>query len=223
MDYDQLYESKNEVYYSHQRQELLPYIPIGIKKALDIGCGDGAFGSILKQHTNCEIWGIEPSKAAADMAVPKLDKVITGLFSKNLPELSGQTFDAIFFNDVLEHLVNPDEILTQCKNFLNANGYIVASIPNIRWYPVILSLLRYKDFKYENAGVMDKTHMRFFTKKSMIRMFENSGYKVLTIDGINKNKSFKFFNLLNLLLLGTQEDMKYPQFVIVATLPADAR
>lgn len=216
MDHEKIYQSKNDVYYAHQRQELLPYIPAGIKKALDIGCGDGAFGSLLKQHTNGEVWGIEPSKVAAKLAAPKLDKVINGLFSQDLPELAGQKFDVIFFNDVLEHLVNPDEILTQCHSLLNKNGYIIASIPNIRWYPVILSLLRYKDFEYQNSGVMDKTHMRFFTAKSMVRMFEDAGYKVLKIEGINKDKFFKVFNIINFLLFNTQEDMKYPQFVVVA-------
>lgn len=216
MNYEQLYGSKTEHYFTHKRKELLAYVPANVKRALDIGCGDGAFAGLLKQHTNGEVWGIEPSKAAADMAAPKLDKVINGFFSKDLPELVGEKFDAIFFNDVLEHLVNPDEILTQCHKLLNKNGYIIASIPNIRWYPVILSLLRYKDFKYQNSGVMDKTHMRFFTAKSMVRMFEEAGYKVLKIEGINKDSGFRFFNFINLLLFNTQNDMKYPQFAIVA-------
>lgn len=216
MNYDKLYEAKNDIYYAHARTELLPYIPTGIKSALDVGCGGGAFGALLKQHTNCEVWGIEPNKVAADMAVTKLDKAINGLFSKDMPELGGKKFDAIFFNDVLEHLPAPDETLSNCIDLLTDNGYIIASIPNIRWYPVILSLLRYKDFKYENAGVMDKTHLRFFTKKSMIRLFTDAGYKVLKIEGINKDKNFFFFNIINALLFNTQEDMKYPQFVVVA-------
>lgn len=216
MNYDQLYHSKNDTYYAHDRKELLAYVPSNINSALDIGCGGGAFGALLKQQTNCEVWGIEPNKIAADMAVPKLDKVINGLFAKEMPELNGKKFDAIFFNDVLEHLTAPDETLADCYNLLNKDGYIISSIPNIRWYPVILSLLRYKDFKYADAGVMDKTHLRFFTKNSMIRLFNNAGYKVLKIEGINKSKNFFFFNIINALLFNTQEDMKYPQFVVVA-------
>lgn len=216
MNYDQLYQTKNDMYFGHDRKELLAYVPSNIHSALDIGCGDGAFGALLKQHTNSEVWGIEPNKIAADMAVSKLDKAINGLFAKDMPELGDKKFDAIFFNDVLEHLTAPDETLSDCYNLLNNNGYIIASIPNIRWYPVILSLLRYKDFKYENAGVMDKTHLRFFTQKSMVRLFTDAGYKVLKIEGINKSKNFFFFNILNALLFNTQEDMKYPQFVVVA-------
>jgi len=216
VDYDKLYEAKNDIYYAHARTELLPYIPSGIKSALDVGCGGGAFGALLKQQTNCEVWGVEPNKAAAVMAANKLDKSINGLFTKDMPELAGKKFDAIFFNDVLEHLPAPDETLSNCLDLLTDNGCIIASIPNIRWYPVILSLLRYKDFKYENAGVMDKTHLRFFTQKSMVRLFTDAGYKVLKIEGINKDKNFFFFNIINALLFNTQEDMKYPQFVVVA-------
>ncbi len=80
----------------------------------------------------------------------------------------------------------------------------------------MLSLLRYKDFRYELSGVMDKTHLRFFTLKSMRRLFENSGYTVITSGGINKDNDFKFFNVLNFFLLNSQWDMKFPQFAIVA-------
>ena len=216
MDYDNIYQDKNEAYYAHQRKELLPHLPANITAALDIGCGDGAFGAVLKQHTNSEVWGVEPSKIAADLAASKLDNVINGLFDKDMPELKGKKFDAIFFNDVLEHLISPDETLKDCHSLLNNDGYIIASIPNIRWYPVILSLLRYRDFKYENAGVMDKTHLRFFTKKSMARLFTDAGYKILKIEGINNHQNFPVFNLINALLFNSQEDMKYPQFIVVA-------
>jgi 2-polyprenyl-3-methyl-5-hydroxy-6-metoxy-1,4-benzoquinol methylase len=218
MDYEQLYEGKQDGYYFHGRPEILPFVPLSTRNALDVGCGNGAFGMMLKNQRSCKIWGIEPNKAAAQEAEKKLDKVINGLFITGMPELAGQKFDAIFFNDVLEHLVDPGDALNYCKSLLNPNGYIVASIPNVRWYPVILSLLRYKDFKYEDAGVMDKTHMRFFTLKSMRRMFESNGYRIVKAEGINKNTNFTFFNILNFLLFNSQEDVKYPQFVIVASI-----
>jgi len=217
MNYEQLYEGKVDTYFVHGRPEILPFIPLGIQTALDVGCGNGAFGQMLKAKRTCKVWGIEPNKAAAEEAAQKLDKSITGLFVRDMPELAGQKFDAIFFNDVLEHLTDPGEALAYCKQLLTPNGYVIASIPNIRWYPVILSLLRYKDFDYQESGVMDKTHMRFFTLKSMKRLFESNGFKVIKTGGINKDTNFKFLNILNFLLFNSQEDMKYPQFVIVAT------
>jgi 2-polyprenyl-3-methyl-5-hydroxy-6-metoxy-1,4-benzoquinol methylase len=218
MNYEHLYQDKKDTYYGHDRNEIFPYIPENLQTALDIGCGNGAFGSLLKAKRSCTVWGIEPNSVAAVAAEKKLDRVINGLFSKDMPELASEKFDAIFFNDVLEHLIEPGETLIDCKNLLNVNGCIVASIPNVRWYPVVLSLLRYRDFKYEEAGVMDKTHLRFFTLKSMYRLFEDSGYRVVKAVGINKTTDFKYFNILNFLLFKSQEDMKFPQFVIVASL-----
>jgi len=212
-----IYNDKNSSYYHHCRPELIPFIPSFIKTALDIGCGSGNFGQTLKNIFNCEVWGVEPNEASAHEAEKKIDKIINQSFSGDLAELSGKKFDVIFFNDVLEHLVNPEEALLNCKSMMTEEGCIIASIPNIRWYPVILSLLRYKDFRYQVAGVMDKTHLRFFTAKSMRRLFQDTGYKVITIEGINKDSNFKLFNVLNFLLFNTQWDMKYPQFVIVAS------
>jgi len=215
-----IYHDKNASYYHHSRPELIPFIPTSIKTALDVGCGSGNFGETLKQVFDCEVWGIEPNEIEAFDAGKKIDKAINNIFSVDLPELAGKKFDVIFFNDVLEHLIDPTEALVSCKNLLNENGHVIASIPNIRWYPAILSLLRYKDFKYQLAGVMDKTHLRFFTAKSMRRMFEDAGYTVTTIEGINKDKDFRFFNVLNFLLFNSQWDMKFPQFAIVAKLKA---
>lgn len=205
------------MYYVHTRPELLAFVPGPIKTALDVGCGSGHFGRALKDKFNCEVWGIEPNENAALEAAKKIDKSINNIFLDELPELKDAKFDIIFFNDVLEHLADPEIALQNCKKLLNPGGHIIASIPNMRWYPVILSLLRYKDFKYELAGVMDKTHLRFFTAKSMRRLFENEGYQVVRIEGINKDSNFKFFNILNFMLFNTQWDMKYKQFVIVAT------
>ena len=211
-----MYQDKDEAYYNHNRPELLKFVPGGIKNALDIGCGTGNFGQLLKSKFDVNVWGIEPDPKSAAIAGSKLDKVITSVFNEDSLKSIDQKFDVIFFNDVLEHLATPEEALLLAGALLNKGGHIVASIPNMRWYPVLLSLLRYKDFKYLNAGVMDKTHLRFFTQKSMIRLFVDSGYKISRIEGINKSENFRFFNIINTLLFNTQQDMKYPQFAIVA-------
>ncbi|MEB0260646.1 MULTISPECIES: class I SAM-dependent methyltransferase [unclassified Mucilaginibacter] len=219
MDYNDQYSHKDKMYYLHRRTEILPFVPQGIKSALDVGCATGGFGALLKETFDCEVWGVEPDTESAGAAQKNIDVVINDLFTDNMPQLATKKFDTIFFNDVLEHLQDPDKALLACKKLLNPNGVIIASIPNIRWYPVVLSLLRYKDFKYEDAGVMDRTHLRFFTKKSMIRLFEQSGYSVTNIQGINES-NFRYYKLLNFMLFNTQQDMNYPQFVIVAKLSA---
>jgi 2-polyprenyl-3-methyl-5-hydroxy-6-metoxy-1,4-benzoquinol methylase len=211
---ERMYADKDLGYFANMRFELTKFIPDDVKKILDVGCASGNFGAFLKTRKEYEIWGVEPNQQSAEKAKSKLDKVIVSLFTPGMTELNGQKFDLVCFNDVLEHLVSPEEALTASKSFLNDNGYILASIPNVRYYRVILSLLRDKDFKYQKFGVMDETHLRFFTKKSMIRLFEANNYKVLAIEGINDDKLpwFKSF------LLSFQSDMKYPQFAMLCKL-----
>lgn len=209
------YQDKDLSYYAHTRRELLPYLPGKIDTVLDVGCASGNFGQMLKELYNCTVWGVEPDGKSAAEAAKKLDKAIHAPFDGQVAIPTTQKFDCIFFNDVLEHLAEPEDALLLAANMLTDGGQIIASIPNIRFYPVILSLLRYKDFKYLEAGVMDKTHLRFYTHKSMLRMFEGCNLKIVLTEGINKHK-FKWFDVLNFLLFNSQADMKYPQFVIVA-------
>ena len=98
------------------------------------------------------------------------------------------------------------------------NGIVVASIPNIRHYRILIMLLKNKDFKYEKIGIMDETHLRlrFFTKKSMIWLFDTAGYQVTNTVPLQKTKSFKPI-LLNLFSLGfAGNDISYLQYTIIA-------
>ncbi|RZL62468.1 MAG: class I SAM-dependent methyltransferase [Pedobacter sp.] len=216
MNYQDFYKGKDTSYFAHTRAELLKFIPKTIRKVLDVGCASGNFGKMLKEIYGCKVWGIEPDTTSAEIARTKIDTVFNTTFDENIQISNDEKFDCIFFNDVLEHLQQPNEALKLASKYLNESGCIIASIPNIRYYPVILSLLRYKDFKYLDAGVMDKTHLRFFTKKSMIRLFEECDLKVQNIEGINANR-YKYLEFANKLLLNNLADMRYPQFAIVAS------
>lgn len=209
------YSNKQEGYYDAERSELLEFIPHDARTILDVGCSSGNFGQLVKKHRNCVYWGIEPDKRVADRASKKLDKVINKTFSEDLPEIQNCTFDVICFNDVLEHLINPEHALRQCKNKLTENGIIIASIPNILYFPVLSEILIKQDWQYQDSGILDDTHLRFFTKKSIIRMFENNGYEIIRIVGINPGTSRKY-KIINLLLLNYIKDWKYSQFVVQA-------
>lgn len=202
-------------YFSHQRTELLEFIVPPIQTALDIGCASGNFGHLLKTKFNTNVWGIEPDQSAAALASSKLDRVINAPFTKGL-DLGNQKFDYVFFNDVLEHLVDPQTALHLAKDYLNDDGIVIASIPNILHFDAIYPILKNRDWKYEEAGVMDKTHLRFFTKKSMIRLFEESGYSVDRIKGINAFYG-RFVHYLNRFTFNRFDEIKYPQFVIRAS------
>jgi len=212
-----IYSEKEVSYFEHSRPELLEFLPKKISRALDIGCANGKFGAMLKSIYNCEVWGVEADNRAAMQSERKLDKVIYGPFNSEIDLSKDQQFDCIFFNDVLEHMEQPENALSLASSYLKPNGCVVASIPNIRYYPVLLSLLRYKDFQYADAGVLDRTHLRFFTAKSMIRLFEEAGFTIERIEGINRG-FFRYFEILNFFCLGKLKDMRYPQFAIVAKI-----
>ena len=201
-----------ENYYGRQRSTMLQYLPEDIKVLLDIGCGEGGFGEIVKTQRGAEVWGIELNDHAAKVASTKLDRVFTGNVETDQLELPDEYFDCIVFNDVLEHLSYPCHVLKKVKNMLKSDGYLLASIPNIRFYEQVKMLLVRGDWEYEISGIMDRTHMRFFTFKSAKRMFEENGYQVVTMEGINRANFPWKFNLLNLMLGGRLEDMRYVQF-----------
>ncbi len=206
---------KPEGYYSNNRAEMLEFVPKGTKKILDCGCGEGYFATAAKNHFNAEVWGLEMDASSADTARSKIHKVIQGDLADTLTEIPTNYFECITFNDVLEHLVNPYEVLTRIKDNLAENGVVVCSIPNARYWRVFKKYVFGKDWKYEDNGVMDRTHLRFFTKKSMIEMFEDLNYEVVSVKGLKPTPSVGF-HIVNVLTLGFIKDCKYIQYACVA-------
>src|SRR5689334_9487946 len=107
------YSAKDVDYYGQTRGELLPFIPADARVVLDVGCAGGNFGKTLKSLRECEVWGVEPTADAAEMARNYLDNVITGTFPSALSQVGEKRFDAICFNDVLEHMPNPEDALNE--------------------------------------------------------------------------------------------------------------
>jgi 2-polyprenyl-3-methyl-5-hydroxy-6-metoxy-1,4-benzoquinol methylase len=196
---------------------MLNYLPETAKKILDIGCGNGAFSSLVKEKNNAEVWGIELMEEEAKVALNVLDKVFIGACENHLDALPEQYFDVIYLNDVLEHLVDPYSVLESLKSKLAPNGVVISSIPNVRFFRTFSKVFFSKDWKYEDHGVMDKTHLRFFTGKSIKRMYDESGYSIITHEGINVTKSIKPI-LFNILFLFTQMDVRNVQYATVAKI-----
>jgi 2-polyprenyl-3-methyl-5-hydroxy-6-metoxy-1,4-benzoquinol methylase len=209
----QLYSVESR-YFGCSRSEMLKYLPPKFDRMLDVGCSNGAFGEVIKKSHACEVWGVDINSSAIELAKEKLDQALCCDLTTNLDTLEDDKFDVIYFNDVLEHFIDPYSLLSGIKSKLTQNGQIIASIPNVRYFRVLSSLLMKRDWKYEDDGVMDRTHLRFFTKKSICRMFEEAGYKVNIIEPINKTKSLRpyLMSILTLGLLG--RDIFYPQFAI---------
>ena len=214
------YESKPTSYFEHSRSEMLPFIPAGCRRALDVGCGQGTFGQLLKRTRGMEVWGIEPVAAAAAIAATRLDCVIEGAFSAEADLPEGK-FDVITFNDVLEHLMEPGAALRLAARILNPGGVVVASIPNIRHFPTLWEVVVRGEWQYTDSGILDRTHVRFFTRKSIGVLFSQCDFQVERIRGINSRdggtaRKWFCYDVLNALVFNAIEDMRYLQFAVVA-------
>lgn len=207
---------KPKGYFRWMRDEMLPFIPDDVERILEVGCGSGAFAQLLKQNRNVEMWGMDIHEDAVKDAYAIFDKVLINNIEKDAVDLPLNYFDCILFNDVLEHLAYPWNVLSDIRKYISSSGYVVASIPNVRYYDNLKKLLINKDWQYETKGILDITHLRFFTEKSIVNMFEKSGYRVIQIKGINSRYRSKKFRLMNLLLGGWLDDISYCQFACVA-------
>jgi 2-polyprenyl-3-methyl-5-hydroxy-6-metoxy-1,4-benzoquinol methylase len=195
---------------------MLRFIPTTSRRVLDLGCGEGTFAAAAKERANAEVWGVEFNAQAAERASAVIDRVLVGDADERIAELPDDHFDAIVCNDILEHLVDPEVTLIQLRRKLTPGGVIVASIPNIRFLPALWKVVVLKDFPREDFGIFDRTHLRFFTRRSIVRMFKAAGFTVRRIKGING-----YYGpvpvLVTLLTLGYFADGFYLQYACVAS------
>lgn len=207
----------SENYCHYEREEMLQYIPKDVCRILEVGCSAGNFGHSVKKMTGSDVWGVELNSEAASLASEKLDRVITGKIEDVIDELPVDYFDCAVFNDVLEHLYDPGDVLRKLKKILKPGSVIVASIPNVRYFWNIYELFVKKEWKYRDEGILDFTHIRFFTKKDIYRLFQDAEYEIESIEGLRGLNPYKFF-IVNMLTFFTQSDMKYLQYAVVARM-----
>jgi 2-polyprenyl-3-methyl-5-hydroxy-6-metoxy-1,4-benzoquinol methylase len=212
-------DQNNYNYIYQSRKEMLDFVPKSCLKILEVGCGDGSFAIQLKDRKGSEVWGVEIHQQSAEKAVSRLDKVLIGNFLELIEsqKLPFNYFDCIVFNDVLEHFPNYDEILAEIKKLIKVDGYVVTSLPNFRYVGNLWEIILKKDFQYKSSGVLDYTHYRFFTQKSIQRMYTESGFEVRKSYGINGTRSMKV-RLLNLLTFNFFSDIYYLQIATLAQL-----
>lgn len=202
-------------YYTNPRSDVLPFVPDGLGRVLDVGCASGLFGASLKPAKAKEVWGIELNEEVAQHAKPRLDRLLVGDALALLPSLPDASFDAITFTDVLEHLAWPEEALRAAAPKLAPGGVVIASLPNIRHWNALWEIVMDGEFRYREEGIFDRTHLRFFTKKSIPDLFARAGYRIERLEGINPNPGRKFA-LLNALFLNKFADGRFLQYVVVA-------
>jgi SAM-dependent methyltransferase len=165
-------KTSNQLYLKAGREEMLAYLPPNRDglKVLEIGCGEGGFAAQLT--ATCEVWGIEPFEPAADVAAQRLHRVFAQTFDAAKPQLPLDYFDIVVCNDVIEHMTDHDAFM------------LVGSLPNVRHYKNLFSLLIAQDWHYQDSGVLDRTHFRFFTIKSIRRSLQEAGFVVERLEGL---------------------------------------
>ena len=162
---------KPDSYYKNVRNDFIPLIPMDAKYILEVGCAAGMTGRELKKRSGVVVAGIELNTKAAEAAKDVLDDVVQGnIEDMNIP-YNDNTFDCILFADVLEHLVDPLSVLIKVRRLLKVGGTVVASIPNVQFYGVIHNLIE-GNWTYEKEGILDETHLRFYTYKEIIKLLE---------------------------------------------------
>ncbi len=148
------------------------------KRVLELGCASGYFTRHLLER-GCTVVGVEIDAAAAEQARKVTQRVLIGdLETMDLgAELGPATFDAIVAGDVLEHLRDPGAVLERLRPLLAPGGAIVASVPNVTHATVRLALLM-GQWRYRSLGLLDRTHLRFFTRWSVLEMLRRSGFRL---------------------------------------------
>jgi GT2 family glycosyltransferase/2-polyprenyl-3-methyl-5-hydroxy-6-metoxy-1,4-benzoquinol methylase len=159
--------------------QLLLLVPRG-SRVLELGCATGYMSKVLRERLGCTVTGIEVDSAAAEVAREWADRVIVGDAEElDYAQVFGSArFDVILFADVLEHLRDPESVLRRVRPFLEPRGSVVASIPNVAHGSVRVALLG-GEFRYTPNGLLDDTHLRFFTQDSVLALFEDAGYSIV--------------------------------------------
>jgi 2-polyprenyl-3-methyl-5-hydroxy-6-metoxy-1,4-benzoquinol methylase len=148
------------------------------RSVLDIGCAHGELGSDL-MNRGWTVTGVEPYENDAELARMRGMRVINAPIERALSDIE-DVYDAVILADVLEHLVDPWSVLERVKGHLSPSGIVVASIPNVAHFYVRLSLLMGR-FNYARRGILDQTHLRFFTRRSVLSLFNHAGLRPIQL------------------------------------------
>jgi len=197
---------------------LLEMVPSG-SRVLEVGCGTGHMSIYLRDRLGCEVIAVEVDPEAAREAEHKGVEVVVGDIEDQatLERLRGP-FDCAVFADVLEHLRRPDVVLRRIKGLIIPTGTVLASVPNVAFVGVVAELVK-GEFRYRDLGILDRDHLRFFTRKTVVELFEKAGYWVDTLEGVKvplEDTEFSAEPELTSFLARYNPDSLYYEYVIRA-------
>jgi 2-polyprenyl-3-methyl-5-hydroxy-6-metoxy-1,4-benzoquinol methylase len=170
--------------YAHANPYFLRAVGAHDRRAevLDVGCWNGTLGRALIANSGAVVDGIErePEQAAKALAAGYRNVAVADL-DREIPE-STALYDFVLFGDVLEHLVDPERVLATLAQRVIPGGRVLVSLPNVAFVANRLTHLLGR-WDYQDYGILDRTHLRFFTKRTMIALLEESGLRLIRIDG----------------------------------------
>ena len=165
--------------------EILALVPEGVERVVEPGCGSGALGAtFLSRRPEVEYIGIELGAEYAELARTRLSEVVVA----NVEQMEDRSFDVLnptdcwIFGGVLEHLYDPWRTLERVRRSLGERGCVVACIRNAQHW-TLQGLLNVGEFRYQEKGLPDRTHIRWFTRKTIIDLFRSTGYEIEDMGG----------------------------------------
>jgi SAM-dependent methyltransferase len=175
-------QAKPQDYYAGCNERLARAVPGDALRILEVGCGEGRLGHLLKSRLpGREVYGVERESGVAAAAASNLDRVFAIDVEREDVPLEAGSLDVLLYGDVLEHLVDPQSVLRRHRRLLRPGGIVLASIPNVQHHSILTALLR-GDFQYESAGLLDATHLRFFTWSTVFKLFLDAGFAPEIVD-----------------------------------------
>lgn len=171
--------------HSGYNRDLLKTIPADARRVIEVGCSSGAFAKAYREiNPGCEYVGTEIDAEYAEVARQHCSRVLVGNIEHMLDDIlsSEPAFDCWVFGDVLEHLYDPWRVLRRIATSLPASGSVVACIPNMQHWTMQIQLNR-GDLRYQDAGLLDRTHIRWFTRTTILELFATSGLQIVELGG----------------------------------------
>jgi 2-polyprenyl-3-methyl-5-hydroxy-6-metoxy-1,4-benzoquinol methylase len=206
-------------YFATARTEIAPHLPERVERLLDLGCGEGATTAFIRSLRPVT-WagGIEIVPDAGRTAETVCDRVWVGNIEALTPEVEIEpaSLDLILCLDVLEHLADPWTVVRRLSPLLRSGGRLIVSVPNIRHWKFIWRLLTRADFHYKDAGLLDRTHLRFFVRDTAVELATAGGLALVFAGDAHPWPITDGRGILSRLTFGAFDDLMIKQFAIVA-------